>query len=168
MIREFEPDPEVLADMRLRDSSERDPTRTRGAGVYDWKPAILVEQWPCRSGSCGNTVGATLDDLQRRDQMNRELYRRGQSDIAKDKSMFCESCRASARKGQSERNRRACDEMAVLIRQLKEQRTGPEAGITERELVKRLESMGHPDVQGLVDAIKNKSAARKSRSGSLE
>lgn len=57
------------------------------------------------------------------------------------------------------RNRKAVDATAVVIKQLKASRNPEE----ERVLLKQLDAMGHPDVNGLVLAIRNRLSAGGSK-----
>lgn len=91
MTRDFATDPEVLADLRTRESSERDSSRSREAR-YDWRPAAIVEHWRCKG--CGALVGVTRQAVETREVFNARLKSRGEAELAKDKIVFCPSCKA--------------------------------------------------------------------------
>lgn len=82
-------DPEVLADLRKRDASERDRGRTRPLG---WVPAPIVEHWGCKG--CGALVGVTKEAVETREVFNARLRSRGEAELAKDRIVFCPSCKA--------------------------------------------------------------------------
>lgn len=79
-------DPEVLADLRAREASERDRTRTRPDG---WVAPAIVEHWPCRG--CGALVGMTRDAIDLHAVFNRELVRRREQPLTK--RGLCPDCK---------------------------------------------------------------------------
>lgn len=93
-------DPEVLADLRFRDASEGDRTRSRSA-VY--APAAIVEHWPCRK-RCGAMVGVTEVALDAFEANNRRLVQMRLQPMAKHEVMWCPDCK------------RRDDELAALQR----------------------------------------------------
>ena len=150
-------DPEDLADLRLRASSERDSTRTRGDGTYEWSPAALVEEWPCRN--CGTAlVGVTAEQVSARAMFNTMLRRQNERVIDTDEVVFCPPCLDLARASGVERRRRAINETELLIRQLKT--LSDENDPRERSILARLRDLGHPDVEGLRKAIADGRAAK--------
>lgn len=110
-------DPEVRADLALRDRSARDRPGRRGivgldvgqdpdglspdlARLYDSPPDPIVESWPCRGG-CGQNVGVTQVGLDRLAEANAMLARRGEKPIGRHEVMWCPNCRP----GTAERGR---------------------------------------------------------------
>ena len=83
-------DPEILADLRRRNDSERDQSRTRPLG---WTAPAIVEHWPC--ASCNAMVGMTRDAIDLRAMYNRVLARR--RDRPLEKRALCSSCTPRAR-----------------------------------------------------------------------
>jgi hypothetical protein len=68
-------DPEVLADLRLRDSSDA--------------PPVFVEHWPCKG--CGVMVGITREVLDTHAMFNRQLVKRRESPLPKRAQ--CDDCK---------------------------------------------------------------------------
>ena len=161
-------DPEIVADRKLRAYSERDPSRSRGDGVYDWKPPASVTQWKCRTPPCKVFVGIDADTVEQWEMFNRELKKRGEKPIASHEVVRCPSCEAEMVKIQPLRLRKRADRMADVIRQLKDGATsirwksndGEHVG-GRREALDQLKTWGHPDVIGLEQALTEKSAPNK-------
>lgn len=84
-------DPEVLADMRRRNDSERDSERTRPAG---WTKPVIAAHWPC--AGCGEMVGMTREALDLHATMSRGLRSRGEAPL--EKRAQCGACRNGAPK----------------------------------------------------------------------
>lgn len=147
-------DPEVLADLQLRESSQRDWTRTRGRGVYDWHKPNDVEQWRCRVPTCGAMVGTTQEAVDAAAVFDRELHRRGEGPLDRERIAMCDDCRKRFLKQRADKNRMHVDGMAELIRELK----GEEAPPPERErvLIEKIRHMHHPDVDGLLLSIRER------------
>jgi len=83
-------DPEVLADLRRREASEGDRTRSRETALaFDPTP---VEHWPCRSG-CGAMVPVPQAALDTLAIMNGALARRREPPLSKAKIALCDECR---------------------------------------------------------------------------
>lgn len=91
MTRQPGLDPEVIDDLRRREASERDPSRSR-RDPSAWTPPEIVEHWPCRGG-CGQLVGVTREAVEAREGANRRLAARREQPIAKDKIMWCPACK---------------------------------------------------------------------------
>lgn len=102
-------DPEVRADLALRDRTARERANRRGpagldvgqdpdglspalARLYDSVPDPDVESWPCRGG-CGRKVGVPQVAIERLAEANRMLVRRGEKPIGKHEVMWCPACR---------------------------------------------------------------------------
>lgn len=79
-------DPEVLADLRKRDASERDRGRTR---PLNWSPPVFVEHWPCKG--CSAMVGMTRDALDIHTMFNRQLAARRDQPLPK--RGLCDECK---------------------------------------------------------------------------
>lgn len=79
-------DPEVLADLRAREASTRDPRRTRPDG---WVPPAIVEHWPCRG--CGVLVGMTREAIDLHAIFNRQLVKRGDQPLTR--RGLCSDCK---------------------------------------------------------------------------
>jgi hypothetical protein len=79
-------DPEVHADLRLRDSSEGDRTRTR---TVAYAPPVFVEHWPCKG--CSVMVGITREVLDTHAMFNRQLVKRRESPLPKRAQ--CDDCK---------------------------------------------------------------------------
>lgn len=86
MTRDPITDPEVLADLRRRNESERDTTRTRPGA---WTRPAIVEHWPCKG--CGVMVGMTRDAIELHAMFNRQLERRRESPLSE--RALCPDCK---------------------------------------------------------------------------
>lgn len=158
-----EPDPEVLADLALRASSEHDRTRTRGEGVYDWAPLVGVGVWACRRPGCQGHATVYQPNLDALDVFNRRLASKGEPPLDVTKILYCDGCWAEYKRTAPERRRGQVERMAVAIRSLRES-NDPER---ERELLDSLEKWGHPDVPGLVAAIRERRGATSGKRRTL-
>lgn len=97
-------DPEVLADLRARERSERDPSRTSShSDPYAWTEPAIVEHWPCRGG-CGAMIGVTREAVDALATSNAMLAKKREAPIAKGKVVWCPDCK------------RADDELAAAQR----------------------------------------------------
>lgn len=109
-----------------------------------------VTRWQCRA--CRSLVGITADALELFEKFNDVLIRRGEPHLDNRQIVFCRDCRVPYRQKLAEHNTKRVAEMREVIRRLKGSRN-PEA---ERAAIKQLETWGHPDVPGLVQAIRNR------------
>ena len=57
-----------------------------------WLPEPVVEHWPCRELFCRKPVGVTRSAIEAADMFDRELLRRRQKPIDRDRTMFCADC----------------------------------------------------------------------------
>jgi len=119
-------DPEVLADLRFRDDSERDRTRSSlvccddckhhvrdhdcsvgpcrkcecqefvRGGGPSWSPPAIVEHWPCRGG-CNAMVGVTREAVDARNAGNAMLARRREKPIGRHEVVWCDDCNSRRR-----------------------------------------------------------------------
>lgn len=152
-------DPEVLADLQLRISSERDSTRSRGSGTYAWTTPVIVAHWRCRSRESCRTavagepalVGVTQETLDALEGFNSELRRRMQADLPTHSIVFCDECKRHGISMQAEANRKRADRMAERVRKLRDGCSADE----EREIIEVLRKT-HPDVDGLLRAIRER------------
>lgn len=85
MTRDPITDPEVLADLRRRNESERDTTRTP---LLDPRDAH-VERWPCRG--CNTMVGVTAVEIALHAMFNRQLAARREAPLTK--RALCPDCK---------------------------------------------------------------------------
>jgi hypothetical protein len=88
-------DPEVLADLRRREESERDPSRSR-TDPTSWTPPAIVEHWPCRGG-CNTMVGVTREAVDARNAGNAMLARRREKPIGRHEVVWCDDCNSRRR-----------------------------------------------------------------------
>ena len=151
-----EMDPEVLADLRLRASTERDRSRSREMPAY--QPARVVDRVPCR-GRCGSVVEWTEEAEEAFVTWNRVLARRDEAPLDKTRIVFCNACREEGAKAAAERNRKMVNAIADAIRELK---NGCESH-REHELLDKLERAGHPDIAGLKQWLRERSAKGNKR-----
>ncbi len=160
-----EEDPEVVADLKLRAYTEHDRSRTRGVGVYEWRAPEAAEIWNCRG--CGSPVPVTEEALHACGTFDRELVRKGEPPLVRNRIVFCSDCKEQGFKISADRNRKAIDTLADLIRQLKDEPPPNEAYTAE--LLRKCALLHHPDVDGLKQAIeerrKRKPAGRERRGG---
>lgn len=143
----FEEDPEVIADLRLRESSTRDRTRT---GETKWQPPKIVEHVPCRA-RCGAMAEWTEEAEERFAMFNRMLASRMDAPLDKTRIVFCNACRAKGVGAAADSNRDRVAYMRPLILELRGE-PAPKAE-REREILEKLKKAGHPDLGGLVKAI---------------
>lgn len=155
---EFEQDPEVVADLQLRAATLRERGRAREMPAYE--PSKIVDRWPCRA--CKQPVEVTEDGVDRYQVFNRQLARQGEERLDHTKILFCDSCRVEYQRTAADRRRGQVERMAVVIRQLKSSNKPEE----ERLMIKQLEAWGHPDVTGLVQAIRLRLDGPKTKSKS--
>jgi hypothetical protein len=138
-------DPEVLADLRLRASSQRDKSRDRGDGDYSWTPPNIVGKWRCRNPRCGELVDVPEVAMDRFCAFNAELRRRGEEPLDRDRILFCPRCTDEFKRVAGDRARDRVERMRSAIIELKQTRD-PER---QRELLDQLRVWHHPDVDGL-------------------
>lgn len=142
-------DPEVRADLELRDSTARDRPRKSYEQVK-WSPPVIVGQVPCR-GRCGAVVDWPEDAEHSFQVFNGQLERTNQAPLDKTRIVFCEKCRAYGATLAADNNRKHVDKLAEVIRELRGGTTHPEAPgpaphpDRERELLEQLRKLHHPD-----------------------
>lgn len=149
-------DPEVAADIALRESSVHDRTRTRGAGVYAWSTPVVVDRWRCR-GNCGGIVTVTEEAQHALEVNNRQLARKNEPPLDTNKIAFCEKCRTIGVTVGDDRNRKHVEALSRLIAELKQNADANDQDHQrERELLQNCRLMHHPDIDGLTLAIKQR------------
>lgn len=151
-------DPEVRADLELRAQTirERGHSPMRFA---TWSKPEIAARWPCRA--CREYVEVTGDAVERVLAFNRELLRRQEAPLAVERIVFCDKCRDEGRRIAPELRRKQVEKLRDLIQQLKRSKV-PER---ERELILQLEKLDHPDVNGLVAAIRARIESKGRRDG---
>lgn len=159
-------DPEVLADLQLRKASEYDSTRTRGKGIYDWTKPKLIGAWRCRNPQCNQHVGYTQEDHEYAEVFDGLLAKRGEEPLDRKRIALCLECRVLLQQQLANRNRRKVDELAEVIRRMKNS-VNPR---NEHALIQQLTRLHHPDVPGLLESLaaklesgKNKTARAKGK-----
>ncbi len=161
-------DPEIVADLKLRAYSEHDRSRSCGEGVYDWKPPITVTQWKCRTPPCKVFVDVDAETVERWEIFNRRLKAQGEKPIASHDVMRCASCEVELAKIQPIRLRKRADRTASVIKQLKAgdkvirfKDNDGDHGANEAEAFQMLRKWGHPDVEGLQQAMAERGSPNK-------
>ena len=142
-------DPEVLADLRLRERTAAERSAASPA-LYAWKPPVFVGAWKCRT--CEVLVPITTEDLERLAMWNRVLRSRKQEPIDHNRIVFCDACRDSLKAKAGDRRSEEARITGELVRELKAA-TNPDS---ERATANRLRDLGHPDVDGLLGALRER------------
>jgi hypothetical protein len=138
-------DPEVIEDLQLRARTMRERSGNREA---QYTAPVFVSEWACRA--CRELVPITADAMENWQRFNRMLAARNEAAIRTSEIVFCDRCRVEFRRTAPERRRGQVERMRPVIIKLKRS-SNPEE---EREAIKQLETYGHPDVNGLVAAIR--------------
>lgn len=146
-------DPEVLADLHLRAATEREPTRMRD--MPTWKPAAIVDHVPCRN-RCGRVVEWTDEAEHAFETWNRILLAKRDAPLDKTRIVFCDACRMSGVQPGADRNRKQHEMLRERIRYLK-QSANPDG---ETKVIDEIKKLGHPDVPGLLEALRQKREAK--------
>ena len=157
MSDQLELDPEVVADLKLREATLRDPTRTRRDPTTRWDPPKIIGQWPCRNQACRKPVDVTADAVEYFDMFNRMLAARGELPLESSLTVACTECRRLLEDHRAVRNRDRREELRDAIKQLKASKNPP----TEHDLIKRITKLGHPDVPGLLQALAERTAKKR-------
>lgn len=157
MTREWEPDPEVIADLQLREQTARARPRNEAKteALYTWAPPEIVAKWKCRT--CGAlAVPISADDLEFAAVWNRKLRSRGEAPLDPDRIVFCDACRDKHRASGEHRRAEERERIAEEIRKLK----NADDPTLEAATIKTLRELGHPDVDGLVQSLVAKAITR--------
>jgi len=137
-------DPEVLADIRLRDATTRDRSRS---GEATWSKPVILGQVPCRN-RCGRLVDWPDAAQDRFEFFNAVLERRGEAPLDKTRILFCTPCIEAGKLEAGNVRRKEVDIVAGWIRELKD---GCDAK-RDAELLTKLAKV-HPDIDGLKQAL---------------
>lgn len=150
-------DPEVVADRQLQTyTAASRPGLTESefaAKIREVAKPSIVGVVPCRN-RCGSVVDWTEESEYAFEVHNRELQRQNEPSLDKTKIVFCPSCVAKGRAIRADANRKHTDLLAEKIRALKDASNPSD----ERELIKQIEKLGHPDVPGLLGTIAEKNS----------
>lgn len=159
-------DPEVVADLQLRASSEHDRSRTRAA-AYDWKRPEVIGQWKCRA-QCGRFCDVTQDTMEALAMWNRELKRRLEAPLDINTILWCDPCAKEKRRLSDGLRREKVDRTADVIRQIKDDVAGVryrdkdgDHVVTRGKAIELLATWGHPDIAGFRQALAESSAPSK-------
>ena len=159
-------DPEVAADLALRESSESDTARARSplsALGTEWRKPADVAVWPCRYPKCAKPVGVTKDTVDALATANGWLAKRraevkqlrgvgedakadaieksGVREIPTSAVVLCDGCRAGLAKFEADRNADRKVAIQNAIARLKAS-TSP---TREHDAVDALRKAGHPE-----------------------
>lgn len=145
-------DPEVVADLQLRAYTQHDRSRSRADNHSTWRPEATVGYWNCRREGCMGIIAITQDAVDRLDDANRMLQRRGELKIKSREVAWCDGCVKLFAKARADRLRERTDAMATCIRELKEHPNPRSA----HDLIAQISKLRHPDLQGLLEAIEIK------------
>lgn len=153
-------DPEVVADLKLRAATERERGKHRDADrSLDWSPPVIVGAWPCRF--CSVLVDVPEETMSRWSTFNTHLRSRGEPPLDYRKVLVCAECDNDRRMRSGDVRRQEADEMARLIRLLK---SASDLESSEaRTAIAQLRGLHHPDVDGLVESLRTRSAKRGKR-----
>lgn len=173
-------DPEVLADLQLRASSQHDRSRARpsqailGTWAPNEKPAGM---WRCKGRGKGKepcptnaVVPVTADTIERMMAFNEMLRARDEPLLETDDIVRCERCQREINATRAVRLREREDNIGSLIRQLKQsneprKEQAPHAMIPKDKgkppmlVTKLLEIFEHPDVEALMRSIEDQAKA---------
>ena len=172
-------DPEIQADIDLRNSSAR---ARPGLSLSDFAAKlkatavpVIHSHVPCR-GRCGSVVAWTQEAEDTFQMFNRQLASSMDAPLDKTKIAFCDKCRKYGANLAADRNRKAANATADLIRELRGGTKAPEppgpapTPEKERDIIEKLRALGHPDIEGLTRTIRDareSKSAKSSRRGSM-
>lgn len=152
-------DPEVVADLQLRAytaaSRPRMSDEDFAQAIKKAASPAVIGVVPCRA-RCGAVVDWTQEAEHAFESFNRKLLREREAPLDKTRIVFCNGCRAKGAKMSAENNRKQVDKLGEIIRELKDE--PPPNPARERELVEAIKALNHPDVDGLVQAVREKRA----------
>lgn len=158
-------DPEIAADLKLREATERDTTRTRAPVTVmggTWPPVYVVS-WPCRVKSCRVPVPVTDAAVDALATMNRKLVRDGSYPIDTADVVFCPEHESQLARARIDWAIQARDKTREAILELRSD--PPPHPERERDLLEKLDALGHPDVKGLGIWLAEERKRGKSRRG---
>lgn len=152
-----EEDPEVVADLKLRAATERSRKGLTEAGfaaaIREAATPRIIDQVPCRA-RCGRLCDWTAEAEEQFEMFNRELLRRREAPLDKTRIVFCQACIDGATPIRATEARRHVEYVAGLVRQVKAS-SNPE---NEKDLLEKLKKASHPDIPGLLEALRTKGA----------
>lgn len=164
----FEEDQEAMADLLFREASEHDSTRSRPTDIAQLvQPFRPVTSWRCRYPQCRVEVDVDEEAVSRLATFNAELARRrelGQPNsepIGTHQVMLCAAHQRLADDFIANRRREQHAELRDAIQKLKAS-NDPR---NERALLDVLHKRHHPDIEGLLQALETKLAAKGGRRG---
>lgn len=145
----YAPDPEVVADLQLRSSSEYDRGRSRGNPSLTYQRPVFVATWPCRHPRCPERVPVTQDTVDQLETFNGYLTRREERHVGVEAVVVCfdHSKLLDVHRVDSLQKRHA--RLNETIRAIKAS-NNPRS---ETELIKQLNADHHPDVDGLLSSL---------------
>jgi hypothetical protein len=114
-----------------------------------------IAQRSCRG--CGQPCDVTETGMAALKMGQRFLLKRGEEPMDERRIFACERCEMRVRDAIGQSNREKVDEMAAIIRDLKESIDPP----SETAMLERLAQLHHPDIPGLLRAISERKAAEK-------
>lgn len=151
-------DPEVTADLRLREHTARTRPAVSDAefarGIRDAATPNVIGKVPCRA-RCGNVTDWTAEAEDAFNTWNRKLARDNEIPLDMTRIVFCDACRKRGAKAAADSNRNHVEAVRAAIRELKE--TPPKTPSEERAAVRRLEGLRHPFPEECVKAIVERS-----------
>lgn len=142
-------DPEILADLQLRASSEH---ARPAAPMPSWSAPTVVDRWKCRHPRCSRMVDVTPDAVEYRAMFNAMLLARREAPIPQDAIVVCDEHRVELADYKAEYLRKQNERLKANIQRLKACRD-PEG---ETELIAAIRADHHPDVGGLVQSLADK------------
>jgi hypothetical protein len=140
---------------QVRAETMRDLTRKRK--FPKWETPTVIAQWSCRNAECRKPVDLTPEGGDMFALFNRILRGRGEQAMDSSRVLICPDCRTIAEHNREQKSRDRRRDIAVAIRALKASKD-PEGEAALRDEIERL---GHPDVKGLVEALKAKGGKRR-------
>lgn len=153
-------DPEVAADRIARTYPSREGTSDEAFERSIRTTAIVnkLGTVPCRS-RCGGVVDWTQEAEDMFQGFCRQLAAKREAPLDKTRIVFCNTCRARGRIEAGAANREHVNRLADVIRKLKAS-SNPDG---ERELLEQARKYSHPDVSGLLEALRSSSTGNSSR-----
>lgn len=157
-------DPEVLADLRLREHTARTRPAITDAqfaqSIRETASPNVIGKVPCRA-RCGNLADWTAEAEDAFNTWNRKLAQDREAPLDKTKIVFCDDCRKRGSKAAGESNRNHVEAVRAAIRELKDK--PPHNPSEEHAAVRRLEALRHPFAEECVKTIVERAAAKGSR-----
>lgn len=150
-----EEDPEVIADLQLRAYTEKSRNGLSeaafGQAIRAAAKPKIIGQVPCRA-RCGSLVDWTEEAEESFATFNRKLLSTRDAPLDKTRIVFCIRCRDRGRLEAAAINREHIDRLREVIRRVKAS-SHPDS---EHDLHKQLRELRHPDVEGLLEALRTK------------